>query len=309
MMQSLVQGKSLILSVAIIIVLSILAVLLPEHLSELITRIVIFALFATAINIQVGYTGMMPLGQSMFFGLGAYGYGLLCIKAGLPVTLAFLSGLLLSTAMSVIIGYLCLRGDSMTFGLLHIAFNILLATLANKWISLTGGDQGLTGVPRPAPFSGTVSFYFFVLAVVLVCYIFIKVTLNSHFGKVAEGLRENEERVRFLGIDNKRFQLVVLMLSGLFTGVAGILWAMLQRGVFPTYMSLILSAEGLMMCLIGGMFTFLGPSIGAAVVTIVGNFASSYISEWQGLLGVIIIFCVIGFRGGILTKRRTLSGR
>src|SRR5208283_2906143 len=136
----------------------------------LITRILIFALFATAINMQVGYTGMLPLGQSMFFGLGAYSYSLLCLKGGMTVSFAFFGGLVLSTVITGIIGYLCLRGDSMTFGLLHIAFNILLATLANKWISLTGGDQGLTGVPRPSMFSSTLGFYFFVLAVVVICY-------------------------------------------------------------------------------------------------------------------------------------------
>lgn len=300
--------RSMLLGLAAIVALSVLTALLPEHRSELITRMLIMALFATSINMQVGYAGMMPLGQSQFFGLGAYAFGLLCLKGGLSLPLAFFGGLAVCAVLSAIIGYLCLRGDSLTFALLHLAFNILLVTVAEKWISFTSGDQGFTGVPRPGLFSGPFGFYFFVLVVVLVCFIMIATVVRSPFGKVMQGLRENEERIRFLGIDSKRFQLTIFVFSSLFTAVAGILWAMLQRGVFDTYMGLILSAEGLMMCLIGGMSSFLGPSIGAAIVVIVSTVASTYINQWQGLLGIIIIVCVLGFRGGILGSRKDAIG-
>ena len=300
--------KSMLLGLAAIVALSVLTALLPEHRSELITRMLIMALFATSINMQVGYAGMMPLGQSQFFGLGAYAFGLLCLKGGLSLPLGFFGGLAVSAVLCAIIGYLCLRGDSLTFALLHLAFNILLVTVAEKWISFTSGDQGFTGVPRPGAFSGPFGFYFFVLVVVLVCFIMIAMVLRSPFGKVMQGLRENEERIRFLGIDSKRFQFTIFIFSSLFTAVAGILWAMLQRGVFDTYMGLVLSAEGLMMCLIGGMSSFLGPAIGAAIVVIVSTVASTYINQWQGLLGLIIIVCVLGFRGGILGSGKDAVG-
>jgi branched-chain amino acid transport system permease protein len=289
-------------------ILTILASLLPEHRSELITRILIMALFAMSINMQVGRAGMMPLGQAQFFGLGAYAFGLLCVKGGVTLPLAFFLALLISVVANVIIGYLCLRGDSLTFALLHLAFNILLLTVAAKWISLTDGDMGFTGVPRPSLFPGAFGLYLFVLLVVIICCILIWMITNSPFGRVMQGLRENEERIRFLGIDSKRFQLVIFIFSGLFTAVAGILWAILQMSVFNTYMSLILSAEGLMMCLIGGMSSFFGPTIGAAIVVLVGTLASIYVREWQGLLGIIIIVCVLGFRGGILGTRKSTMG-
>ncbi len=266
------------------------------------------ALFATSINIQVGSAGMMPLGQAQFFGLGAYAFSLLCLKGGLSLPLGFFGGLAISVVVIAIIGYFCLRGDSLTFALLHLAFNILLVTVAEKWIYFTGGDQGLTGVPRPGVFSGPFGFYCFVLLVVLVCYLIIATVLRSPFGKVMHGLRENEERIRFLGIDSKRFQFTLFVFSSLFTAAAGMLFAMLQRGVFDTYMGLILSAEGLMMCLIGGMSSFLGPSLGAAIVVIVSTVASTYINQWQGLLGLIIIVCVLGFRGGILGSGKDAVG-
>jgi branched-chain amino acid transport system permease protein len=298
----------LVFGVLATVILTILASFLPEHRSELITRMLIMALFATSINVQVGRAGMMPLGQAQFFGLGAYAFGLLCVKGGISLPFAFIFALLISIVVIGIIGYLCLRGDSLTFALLHLAFNILLVTVAAKWISLTEGDQGLTGVPRPNLLPGNFGFYLFVLLVVLISFILIWTIINSPFGKAMQGLRENEERIRFLGIDSKRFQLVIFIFSSLFAGVAGILWAMMQRSVFITYMSLILSAEGLMMCLIGGMLSFFGPSIGAAIVVIVSTVASTYLHQWQGLLGLIIIVCVLGFRGGILGGKKHTMG-
>jgi branched-chain amino acid transport system permease protein len=308
MVPRLIHNRPLIFGVLVTVLLTILAAFLPEHRSELITRMLIMALFATSINMQVGRAGMMPLGQAQFFGLGAYAFGLLCVKGGLPLSYSLLFALLISLVAIAIIGYLCLRGDSLTFALLHLAFNILLVTVAAKWISLTEGDQGFTKVPRLDLFPGNFGFYLFVLLVVLGCYILIWMIVNSPFGKVMQGLRENEERIRFLGIYSKRFQLVIFIFSSLFAAVAGILWAMMQKSVFITYMSLILSAEGLMMCLIGGMSSFFGPSIGAAIVVVVSTLASTYLEQWQGLLGLIIIVCVLGFRGGILGGKRGTMG-
>ncbi|OGO32854.1 MAG: hypothetical protein A2Z29_10345 [Chloroflexi bacterium RBG_16_56_11] len=218
---------------------------------------------------------------------------------------AFFAALVVTTVITAIIGYLCLRGDSMTFALLHLAFNILLYTLVVKWRGLTGGEPGIMGASRPEIFSGPIGYFFFVLIVVVICYVLIRIVLNSPFSRVAQGLRENEERLLFLGINTRRFQLVTFIISGFFAAVAGILLAMLDKGTFPAYINLTRSAEGLMMCLIGGMYSFFGPTIGATIVVIVGTVTSTYLNQWQGLLGVIIIACVIGFRGGILGKRKS----
>jgi branched-chain amino acid transport system permease protein len=302
MLQSLAYHKSIGFGIIAVIFLSVLALVLPAYWTQLVTRVLIMALFATSLNIQVGYAGMFPLGHSMFLGFGAYSFGLLITKGELLLIPAFLIALLTSIAASMIIGYLCLRGDQMTFGLLHLGFNILLSILINKWIQFTGGDAGIMGIPRPELFSDTHRFYYFVLIVVSICYIFMRILLNSPFAQVAQGLRENEERLRFLGINIRRFQLVLFMISGFLATIAGILLAMLDKGVFPAYISLTRSAEGLMMCLIGGMYSFLGPSLGAAIVVIISTVTSNYINQWQGLLGIIIIVCVIGFRGGILGR-------
>ena len=280
-----------------------LALALPDYWTQLLTRVLIMALFATSLNVQVGYSGMLPLGHSMFLGLGAYSFGLLLTKGSLSLPVAFFLSLAVGAAASIIIGYLCLRGRPMTFGLLHLGFNILLATLIDKWICFTGGDAGIMGVVRPYPFIHTLGFFYFVLAAVGVSFLLLRIMMDSPFAKIATGLRENEERLRFLGINIRRFQLAIFVVSGFFAVVAGILLAMLDRGVFPAYISLTRSAEGLMMCLIGGMFSFLGPSLGAVIVVIIGTVTSNYVNQWQGLLGLIIIVCVIGFQGGILRKK------
>jgi branched-chain amino acid transport system permease protein len=252
---------------------------------------------------EMGYAGMMPLGQAMFLGLGAYSFGILILKAHISLAPAIVLALIICIIVNAIIGFLCLRGKPITFGLLHLAFNILFTTIAAKWISVTGGDIGLTGVPRPRIFSGNISYYLMVLGIVIVCYIIIRTIMNSPFGKIAQGLRENEERLIFLGISTKRYQLILFIISGFFAGVAGILLAMLNRGVFTSYMQLILSAEAMMMCLIGGAFSFWGPTLGAALVIIFSNTVSNYVFYWQGLLGIIMVATVLGFRGGILRKR------
>jgi branched-chain amino acid transport system permease protein len=303
MARFIIRNKSTGFLVAGVIIVAILPLIIPSYWTQLLTQVLIMALFATALNMEMGYAGMMPLGQAMFLGLGAYSFGILILKVHISLGPAIVLALIICIIVNAIIGFLCLRSKPITFGLLHLAFNILFTTIAAKWISVTGGDIGLTGVPRPRIFSGNTSYYLMVLGIVIVCYIIIRTIMNSPFGKIAQGLRENEERLIFLGISTKRYQLILFIISGFFAGVAGILLAMLNRGVFTSYMQLILSAEAMMMCLIGGAFSFWGPTLGAALVIIFSNTVSNYVFYWQGILGIIMVTTVLGFRGGILRKR------
>jgi branched-chain amino acid transport system permease protein len=300
--------KSIIFTIIGVAIVAALPLILPSYWTQMLAQVIIMALFATALNMEMGYAGMMPLGQSMFLGLGAYSFGIFILKVGMPFFLAIAMALVFCVVVNAIIGFLCLRGKPLTFGLLHLAFNILFVTLVAKLIPVTGGDAGLTGVPRPELFSDNFYFYLLVLGVVLVCYLIIRIIMNSPFGKVAQGLRENEERLIFLGIDTKRYQLILFIISGFFAGVAGILLAMLNRGVFPAYIQLILSAQAMMMCLIGGAFTFWGPSLGSALVIIFSNTVSNYVTYWQGILGLLMVATVLGFRGGILRKGKSKAG-
>jgi branched-chain amino acid transport system permease protein len=302
------RHKSIIFTVIGVAVVAVIPLILPSYWTQMLAQVIIMALFATALNMEMGYAGMMPLGQAMFLGLGAYSFGICIVKLGLSFGLAIVVSLVFCLLLNAIIGFLCLRGKPLTFGLLHLAFNILFVTLIAKLIPVTGGDAGLTGIPRPDFFSDNYYFYLLVLGVVLICYIIIRIILNSPFGKVAQGLRENEERLIFLGINTKRYQLILFVISGFFAAVAGILLAMLNRGAFPAYLQLILSAQAMMMCLIGGAFTFWGPSLGAALVIIFSNTVSNYVTYWQGILGLLMVATVLGFRGGILRKGKSKAG-
>jgi branched-chain amino acid transport system permease protein len=190
------------------------------------------------------------------------------------------------------------------FGLLHFAFNLQLFTVINHWVYFTGGNSGVSGISRPAILTSTTSFYLFVFIIVLICYILMRIILSSPFRKVVQGIRENEERLTFLGINTKRFHLVVFIIGGLFASLAGILLTMLNLGAFPDYFSPLQSAEVLMMILIGGMSSFMGPTIGAGIAVFIDTEVSNYVNQWQGILGVIIILCVLIFRGGIHGRRK-----
>jgi len=288
-----------------VVALALVPLILPSYWNQMLTQVVIMGLFATALNMEMGYAGMMPLGQSMFLGLGSYAFGILLLKGHVHYAVAIIVGLLICIAINAVVGFLCLRGRPITFGLLHMAFAILFVTLVAKWIPLTGGDAGLTGIERLGIFSNNYYFYLLVLAVVVVCYVAMRIIMFSPFGRVAQGLRENEERLTFLGINTKTYQLILFIVAGFFCGVAGMLLAMLNRGIFPTYISLILSAQAMMMCLIGGAYSFWGPSLGSAAVIIFSNTVSNYTEYWQGILGMIMMGTVLGFRGGILRKRGT----
>lgn len=285
-----------------VIVIALLPLVLASR-TALLTQVLIMALFATGLNLEMGYAGMMPLGQAMFLGLGGYSFGIFYMKVHMPWGLAIVAGLILCLIINAIIGFLCLRGKPVTFGLLHLSFNMLFATIVAKWIPVTGGDAGLSGIPRPGIFSGNYSFYLMVLVIDIIFYIVIWTIINSPFGRIAQGLRENEERLTFLGINTKRYQLILFIIAGFFAAVAGIMLAMLNRGVFPSYIQLILSAQAMMMCLIGGSLSFLGPTLGSAIVIAISNTLPNYVFFWQGILGVIMVATVLGFRGGILRKK------
>jgi branched-chain amino acid transport system permease protein len=305
MMQVLFRHKTIIFIILGVIILAILPFMLPSFWTQMLTQVIIMALFATALNIEVGYAGMMPLAQAMFLGVGSYTFCIFIIHLGLPLGIAVIASLVSCVIINAIIGYLCLRGKPITFGLLHMAFGILIGTIVAKWIPVTGGDAGLAGLTRPGIFNDNYYFYLFALVVIIICYIIIHFIMHSPFGRIAQGLRENEERLVFLGLNTKRYQLTIFIIAGFFAGVAGILLALLNRGAFPSYVALILSAQATMMCLIGGAFNFWGPSLGSALVIIFSNLSSNYVFYWQGILGVLMVGTVLGFRGGILRKGKS----
>jgi branched-chain amino acid transport system permease protein len=289
----------ILIGIITIAVFLILSLVLPSSNSNMMARVLIMMLFATSVNIMFGYTGLIAFGQAIFFGTSAYAYTIMVVKGGLNIYLAFVLAVLLTTLASVFIGMLCLRVQAFTFALLFMGLNILAYNLSLK-IPALGSGSGIAGSLRPQGFTSTMSFFYLTLVIVAICYIFMYIIVHSSYGKIAQGIRENEERLVFIGINIKKVKLLSIIIASLFTSVAGILYSMLNLGAFTTYLSVDISTEGLIMCLVGGMFSFWGPSIGAILITFINVYISNVTIYYHAVLGIILIVTIIFFPSGIL---------
>lgn len=291
------------------IIIAILAlVLLPFYLSDFlvvfVTEMLIMALFAISFNLLFGYTGLLSFGHAAYFSVGAYTAGLILIRVTPSLPLAFLLAIILATFSAWIIGYFCVRLDEIYFAMLTLAFGMMIHTILWKWDSLTGGADGLVGIPRPHLWSFDLSnisaYYYFTLIIVGICVFILWVIVNSPFGLILKSIRENHERVEFVGISMRRYRLVSFVISGLFCGVAGALFAPFEMSIAPDIAFWTKSAEPVFMSLLGGMRIFLGPAVGAAIFMYLKEIISGYTELWMIYLGAVLIGFVIFLPGGIV---------
>lgn len=287
-------------------------VLIPFYLSDFlvvfVTEMLIMALFAISFNLLFGYTGLLSFGHAAYFSVGAYTTGLFLLRVTPSLPLAILSAVLLATLSAWIIGYFCVRLDEIYFAMLTLAFGMMIHTLLWKWDSLTGGADGVVGIPRPIlglfslkiDLSSITNYYYFTLIVVGICVIILWIIVNSPFGLVLKSIRENHERVEFLGISMRRYRLVSFVISGFFCGVAGAIFAPYEMSIAPDIAFWTKSAEPVFMSLLGGMRIFLGPAVGAAIFMYLKEIISGYTELWMIYLGAVLIGFVIFLPGGIV---------
>jgi branched-chain amino acid transport system permease protein len=285
-------------------VLAVALLLLPVYASEsfllLSTEILIMALFAMSLNILMGYAGMISFGHAGFFGLGAYATAILLTKTPTPWTVAMMSAPVIAALGGLIFGYFCVRLTAIYFAMLTFALAQILHTVAFQWVELTGGDNGIVGVPFPQALSESRYAYYFTLVVVAACLAILLMVARSPFGLTLQAIRENAERVEFVGVDVKRFQLAAFVLAATFAGVAGALFTLYNRSIFPDYLLWTRSTEALIMCILGGMHSFVGPAVGALVVQVLGTVLSRHTTYWPLILGAILLVLVLFFRGGLV---------
>lgn len=280
------------------------------------TTALILGLFALSVDIIMGYTGLVPLGPAAFFGLGAYAGALTLLRLANSIWLAMLITLALSAVVALIIGYLIIRARGVYFAFLTLAFAGMFYEVAFRWQSLTGGSDGLTGVPDPAigvpPYTVSLgnpyAIFYFTLAVVIVVYYLCVRLVNSPFGHVLQAIRDNEERVEFLGYNVRFFKLRAFVASGIVGGLAGMLFSF-HRFIDPIVFHWFTSAESLVMVLLGGMGTLFGPIIGAVAYLLTRDVISSYTEHWRLILGVIFVGFVIFSPGGLVGLFRSLRAR
>jgi branched-chain amino acid transport system permease protein len=276
---------------------------ISQYYLYLIIKILVWALFAMSFNLVLGYGGMMSFGHAAFFGSGAYACGLLLVKTSCPTLLAFLAAPLVAAIIGVAIGYFSVKiRGTFYFATLTLSFSQLLYILVYKWRSFTYGDDGIQGIPVPEVIStlqSYVNYYFFALAVTLVCiYILWRIT-KSPFGLILRTMRENTERANFIGVNVNNYRLVAFVISAFFSGIAGALFTFLETSLSPEILFWSSSGEVILMGLLGGMHLFLGPALGAAIMVLLNSFLTSYTQHWGMFLGITLVLIVLFIPQGV----------
>ncbi|WP_417586663.1 ABC transporter permease subunit [Pararhodobacter oceanensis] len=281
---------------------------LPDFYLHLLVLMMIFAVFAMSLDILMGYGGLPSLGHAAFFGIAAYSVGIATVKFGFPWWIGSLIALLGCLGVGAIFGLIALRTRGLYFLLITLALGQLLWGAVNRWGSLTGGYNGLPGVPRPVEWLGdTVSFYYLTLAILVAVWWVMKRLMHSPFGLALQAVNDNEVRMSALGYNAWLHRYAAFLIAGLFAGAAGAINAFYTGFVSPRDVSLAMSAEAILMVILGGTRTLWGPLIGAAIIVSLRNFLSIYFDHWLIVLGLIFIVVVIVAPQGIAGWFRTTS--
>jgi branched-chain amino acid transport system permease protein len=275
------------------------------------TDVTILALFAVSLNLLLGYTGLVSFGHAAYFGIGAYTAGILMKKAGVPFVLAFPAAGVLAALFALLFGFFCVRLTKIYFAMLTLAFAQIVWAICFKWNDVTGGEQGMPEIPYPdfawlehLPLLGRLrtSDHFHLLTVLLValCLWTLRRIVESPFGRLLTTIRENPERAEFIGVNVRRHELIAFMIAGGFAGLAGALFGIFNRGVFPDFAYWPKSSEVLIMTILGGMNYFYGPAVGALVLLVLNQQITSYTEYWPFILGSMLVVLLFVFPGGIV---------
>jgi branched-chain amino acid transport system permease protein len=253
-----------------------------------------------SLNMVVGHGGMFQFHHAVFYGVGAYTAALMLTKTSLPVWIGFVAGPIVAAIIGLVIGWLCVRLTRLYFGMLQISLGSLIWAIIFRWYGFTGGDDGIHGIPMPSLLSSLNDSYYFILILLVICLILMYLILKSPFGNSLQAIRDNSQRCEAIGINVRRYQLFGIVIATFFAGVAGVLFVVLERSVFPDLLFWVLSLEIFIMCLLGGWFTFAGPMLGAAMIVALRTFVGIYTEYWTLILGIIIIPLIFFLPEGVM---------
>jgi branched-chain amino acid transport system permease protein len=295
--------KSKFIAAAVVFLVAVAFPFIAPY-EALASEVLVFALFAMAYDLTLGYAGMLSFGHAAFFGLGAYGAGIFLTRVYPSVPLALLAGVAASSAAAFIVGWASIRRRGIYFTMVTLAFAQMFYFIAFKWTGLTGGDDGLQGVPRPRlgpiDLGPEINLYYFILVVVALSIFLLIRVVGSPFGKTLLALRENRDRAMSIGYDVDRFRLIAFVISGFFSGAAGGLYALMLHFVPLSALHWSTSGEVVVMAITGGMGTLIGPAVGAVAIILLRDVISNYTESWNLVMGLIFMAAVLGFRGGIM---------
>jgi len=312
-------------AVPVVVVLALLPFVVPQYQTVLLCYGLVFAIAALGFNLLLGYTGLLSFGHSAYFGVGAYAVAFVVKYLRLESMEAFLlAGILGSAAIAALFGVLCVRYTRIFFGILTLALSQVLWSLAFKFFWVTGGSDGLR-VPTPTLLGGAVRlgtgagedklaflshrYYFYVLAVFVLCVAVMWVIVHSPFGKALQAIRDNETRAEFVGVQVWHYRWVAFLISGIYTGLAGALWVPLNGLTTPDILHWTFSGKIVFFTVLGGFQTFFGPIIGAVIFNYLETYAVGHTVYWQMVLGIVLVVLVLALPAGIVGTAARLVPR
>ncbi len=301
-----------VLPVAVVIALAaMMAPLMPSYPLTLLTQAVILAILAMSLDVLLGYTGLASLGHAAYFGVAAYAVGILSTERQAGFLVCLLAGVGLAAMTAALFGLLAIRATGTYFLMITLALGMVVWGLAFRWVSMTKGDNGIAGIPRPElgglwSLASSLPFFYVSLAALGLAWALLALIVRSPFGLTLKGIRESETRMRALGYNVWLHKSLAFVLSGLFAGFAGVFWAYNNGFVSPVDTQLVTSVEALLMVALGGPGTLGGPALGAAVIVFLKNYVSVYTKRWLLILGAVYIGVILfaprgvfgAFKGG-----------
>ena len=296
---------SRLLGLGVVALLIVAPLGLPIFAMTLLTELVILGLFAMSLDLMVGYTRLVSFGHVAAYGLGAYASGYLLLNTSLPLLYAVFLAALFTGVVAIGVGWVCTLATGVSFSMLTLAFAQLLYAIAFKWTSVTGGTDGLAGIPRRAgPMGLTLlttrtGFYYFALACLIGSYLLCRNLVNSPFGAVLRGIRENEAKTVALGYNTRLYKIAVVTIAYTFGGLAGALYSPFAGFANTELLFWLLSGQVLIMVIVGGSGTLIGPILGAAFFLTLEHQLSSYTEAWALFFGLVFIAFVLFAPHGI----------
>jgi branched-chain amino acid transport system permease protein len=301
-----IKGFHFLIAIPLLFLILLLPSMVSNYYVGLANQIFIMAIFATSLNLLVGYTGLPSLGHAAYFGVAGYTAGFLYLAGIKNLWLVMISGMVLGGITAALLGLLAIRAKGAYFLIITLALAQILWGIAFKWRSITGGDDGLPGIGRPEIGMGIdlkadLHFYYLTFIIFLAFLFAFSILIKSPFGYTLRGIRESESRMSTLGCNVWLYKYLAFIFAGCLAGISGVLWVYYNRFVNPSILGIDLSVKGLLMLILGGSGSFFGPAIGAGIIVLLENIVSGLTERWSLLLGIVYVVAIMLFSEGILS--------
>lgn len=302
------------LGIGLVVMLALPRLGVPAFYLSLFTQVWIYAIVAMSLDLLIGFSGLVNFSQAAFFGTGAYAVAIAATRFNIT---GFFPGLLLGIVcamlVAAVVGVIALRAENVGFIIITIALNQILWGLAYQWVSVSGGDNGITGIVRPSlgplDISGNAGYYYVCLTMFVIALVLLLAVVRSPFGLVLKGVRESPQRMRALGYNVWMYRYLAIILAAAVAGAAGVLFAWYNQFVGPGDLALDLSTQFLIIVILGGIGTLYGQIVGALIVVFLSNGLSAVTQRWELILGAIYFVIVMYAPDGLVGLVRRMLRR